>query len=607
MYDSQRFLLEWFDAICDSPSLLYHLALRFSPSSSWLYESYATELSQKVKVVKGLPGGWETCSRTVTFNDERDSRPWAITCWKDTIAVGLAYGDIVTLDAITGIQTAILSGHTWLVQTLAFFPDGKFLVSGSNDKTVKLWDVQTGGVVKTFYGHTESVSSVSISANCTMIASGSFDHTIRLWHIWTEECHHIIEQESYVYNVGFSPTDPLHLVSVSGRRIWHWDINGQQTRPTYDGLNIAFSPDGTRLFLHQYRDIVVQNTSSGETVAKFYGASTEAEPICLSPDGRLVAAADGRTAHVWDTTSSHPYPIKTFLGHNENINFLAFSSPSSLISSSQEKSAKFWQIGAMQTDPVVTDPKPTLLTSAPIKLVTLQVEDGFVISSDLKGVVRTWDISTGLCKASFQIPAKDLVCSDVQLVNSRLIYVGHAEMFSCTTFQTSIFLHMWDVEEGKHFQTVWFGPSANIIGVKILGDGSRVICLHWEKVQAWSIQTGKLVVEVELTSPTSQRSLSVSGSRVWVHSPKLETLGWDFGVLGSTPIQLSNAPLSQSNHTIIWDIKQSRMRDTTTGKVVFQLAGRFAKPTDSQWDGRYLVVGYESGEVLILDFNHMFL
>ena len=47
------------------------------------------------------------------------------------------------------------------------------------------------------------------------------------------------------------------------------------------------------------------------------------------------------------------------------------------------------------------------------------------------------------------------------------------------------------------------------------------------------------------------------------------------------------------------------IKNTETGKEVFQLRERYAKPTDVWWDGQYLVAGYESGEVLILDFHHM--
>ena len=82
-------------------------------------------------------------------------------------------------------------------------------------------------------------------------------------------------------------------------------------------------------------------------------------------------------------------------------------------------------------------------------------------------------------------------------------------------------------------------------------------------------------------------------------------MGWDFGVPGSHPVQLSNTSLLHPNYTKLWDIAQSRIKDAATGKVVFQLAGGLVNPVDSQWDGRYLVAGYESGEVLILDFNHM--
>ena len=157
-HDSQRFLLEFFDAIHNSPSQIYSFAFPLCPSSSWLYNSYTVELSREVKVVKGLPAGWGTCFRTVVL----DSSLLALAHWRDTIAVG-CYHNIVILDGITGTQVAVLSGHTGWVRSLSFSSDGTLLASGSIDETLKLWDVQTGGVVRTFHGHTNFVYSVSIS------------------------------------------------------------------------------------------------------------------------------------------------------------------------------------------------------------------------------------------------------------------------------------------------------------------------------------------------------------------------------------------------------------------------------------------------------------
>ena len=350
-----------------SPSQVYHLALPFCPSSSWLHEWYPTELSQEVKVIKGLPAGWGICSRTVTLN----SKPLTLTCRRNIIVVGLKSGDIITLDGITGIQTAILFGHTDYVRSVAFSPDGTSLVSGSDDNTIKLWDVQTGGVVKTFHGHTQWVYSVSISSDCTTVASGSLDHTIRLWDIQTEECHHVIEQQNPVKHVRFSPTDPQYLISVSGHEVWHWKINGYQTNPAHTGSCISFSLDGTQFASCHEKDIVVQNTNSGEIVVKFHMADSKFDHCCFSPDGRLIATAAGQAVHLWDTMSSHLHPIKTFAGHTSNISSLAFSSPSFLISSSGDNSIKFWEIDTLHADPVVGDPESTSLTSAQIKSITL--------------------------------------------------------------------------------------------------------------------------------------------------------------------------------------------------------------------------------------------
>ena len=102
----------------------------------------------------------------------------------------------------------------------------------------------------------------------------------------------------------------------------------------------------------------------------------------FSPNGRLIAIAVGRTIHVWDITSSNPCIIETFVGHSDNITSFAFSSPSSLISSSNDNSAKFWQIGTSLSDLAMTTLQSTSLASTPIKSITLQTKDGIAISCD---------------------------------------------------------------------------------------------------------------------------------------------------------------------------------------------------------------------------------
>jgi len=165
--------------------------------------------------------------------------------------------DIIILDAITGSQITTLSGHLGGVGCLTLSLDGKSLVSGGMRGPINLWDVQTGGITKTFYGHTGAVWSVCISADCTMIVSGSYDHTTRLWDIQTQECLCVIEQQGSVNFVSFSPTDSQHIISISCDEVWHWDINGHQIPPIYDGIHIAFSPDHTQFALCNKRVVTV--------------------------------------------------------------------------------------------------------------------------------------------------------------------------------------------------------------------------------------------------------------------------------------------------------------------------------------------------------------
>ena len=601
--------------ICNSPSQLYHSILPLSPSSSWLQKYYSTELSHEVKVVKGGKNEWGTCSRTVSLGSYRkfsylddtssslgfyENQIWSLSYWNNTIAVGSDSGVIIILDAITGSQMATLSGHRGQVFCVTFSSDGRSLVSGSGDKTVKLWDVQTGGVVKTFYGHTGYVWSVSISVDCTRIASGSGDSTIYLWNIQTGKCHCTIKQQATVDYVIFSPIGPSHLVSISNGKVWQWDVNGTQIPPTYDGSHASFSPDHTQFAWCNGNDVTIENSGSREIVAKFHVADGT-RYCCFSPDGKLIAAAAGYTAYVWDITSPDPH-LETIVGHGGYIRSLAFSSPSSLISASQGNSIKFWKIGGLSTGLATTDPQSTPSTLLPIQSISLQPRAGVVISSDSCGVVKTWDISTGACKASFQTPAGKaelLSQRDAQLIDGRVIFVWYKDGK----------IHVWDTEKAELLQTL---DTSEPSGLRISGDGSKIISLCRGFIQAWSMWTWELVGEVKLglEGTLYLDSLYTYSSRVRIYSKSsLTQEGWDFGISGSSPAPFDPS-MGRPHLDFIggteWQTKEPHwIKDTATRKVVFQLRERYVVPSDVQWDGRYLAAGYRSGEILILDFYNV--
>jgi WD40 repeat protein len=78
-------------------------------------------------------------------------------------------------------QNVTLKGHTLIVGSGAFCPDGKCVASASHDKTVKVWEVQTGEGAFTLKGHTRGVNSVAFSPDGQRLASASWDGTVKVW------------------------------------------------------------------------------------------------------------------------------------------------------------------------------------------------------------------------------------------------------------------------------------------------------------------------------------------------------------------------------------------------------------------------------------------
>jgi WD40 repeat protein len=115
---------------------------------------------------------------------------WSVAFSSDgkTLASGSEDSTVRLWEVASGAESRVLKGHSQRVLSMAFSSDGKTLASGSSDSTVRLWEVTSGAESRVLKGHSQRVLSVAFSSDGKTLASGSTDGTIRLWSVATGTC-----------------------------------------------------------------------------------------------------------------------------------------------------------------------------------------------------------------------------------------------------------------------------------------------------------------------------------------------------------------------------------------------------------------------------------
>ena len=221
------------------------------------------------------------------------------------------------------------------VYSAKFSPNGKRVVTASKDNTIRIWDAETGSLLKTLTGHTDEVRSAAYSPDGKRIVSVGWDRTLRIWDSGT----------GALLNTFTEDVSPVSTASYSpdGKRI----VSGGLRIDAGDTLVLIWDAESHR--------------KGGSLIKTFTGHTESVRSTAFSPDSKTVASAGwDMTIRIWDAETGAV--LKTFEGHMDDVNWVGYSSDGkTLATASDDGTVILW--GPLRHEPMKTRTSTTPIAS----------------------------------------------------------------------------------------------------------------------------------------------------------------------------------------------------------------------------------------------------
>lgn len=480
-------------------------------------------------------------------------------------------------------------GHVGPVNALEWSPDGRFILSASDDKTSKLWDVESGRLIRTFEDGAEIICLSFLPGNKSMFTLSN-NGIVSIWDILAGQR---IREFSLGKDKSALINDPVAydgaiLRGIVSDQLFMADVSGETMLPlpnlpdkapfksnmpgfSFGDKNII-TADGKRMLSsvrddsseptpdNKFRKIIFHELFTGKIISTLSGHQDRINVLVLSPN-EVYAASGSRdkTVRVWDLKSGKAIGIMT--GHQQEIEALSFSVDQKyLLSASRDNTMKLWSI---ESGKIIR----TFTNNCRVTLVRFSPDERFAVSGDAQGAIKMWDIKTGEVVRILKGYAADVSAVSLS-ADGRTFLTGSSDGK----------IRIWDAASGKMLKSIQDQPEG-INSVRFTPDGRLVLSAGSDKtLKLWDMADGKLLrtfvghkdqVYQAAISPDGAYILSLagrSGVRLWNLSTGVVMEAFQF------PGKVSSIGFSKDGgHLVIaYDDKQM---DTRMIKVL-TLSGR---------------------------------
>jgi small GTP-binding protein len=312
----------------------------------------------------------------------------------------------------------IFKGHTELIRRVAITPDGKYAVSASNDKTIRLWDLEKEVCSATITGHKNAIWATSITVDGKKIISGSHDNTIRIWDAKIGKCLHIFDEPSaFTCDIAITPNG---LIAASSHDFGHinvWDLKKWEkiitlkTEPSKIWA-IAISEDGKKVFSGSNNNTIdIWDVKTGQNINTLVGHSGGVQGLSVSKDGtKIISGSSDSTIRIWDTDSGRC--LASLEGHTGKVWSVAITEDGKkIVSGSGDKTIRVWDVETGRCLNVFEGHFDSVYS------IAISADGSRIVSASKDMTVRVWNLIKNK-------KSKSKIDGTIRYTNAKVLLVG---------------------------------------------------------------------------------------------------------------------------------------------------------------------------------------